>query len=293
MDSPTRTRVRLSNGLHLSVVTAGSPVNPAVLLLHGFPNSARGFRDLIPALAEVCYVVAPDLPGFGESDVLANATFDRMGVAIEELLVLLGVERRFIYVHDFGAPIAFDIAMRAPGKVLGLIVQNANAHESGFDDAWNATRAFWENPTADNERRATSHLTLEGLRDQYVANVPDDITVRISPETWELDWLTMNLPGHLAMQRRLVLDYGNYVARFGAIERYLRDHQPAAVLLWGRHDNFFNLAEVQSWMQDLPRMDVHVLDAGHLLLETRAADVARIMLDFIKKVMHQAMLSER
>jgi pimeloyl-ACP methyl ester carboxylesterase len=141
---------------------------------------------------------------------------------------------------------------------------------------------LWSNPTPENEAAATTHLTFEGTRDQYVAGVPPDVASRISPQGWEEDWRIMRLPGRMDMQRALLKDYGNYVARFEEIADYLKRRQPPALMLWGRHDVYFDLAEIVSWMQDLPRMEAHVFDGGHLLLETHAASAASLMLDFIE-----------
>jgi pimeloyl-ACP methyl ester carboxylesterase len=139
------------------------------------------------------------------------------------------------------------------------------------------------NPDAKNEALATAHLTLEGTRDTYISGVPADVAQRIPAGHWEEDWQAMTLPGHMETQRALIKDYGNYAARFDAIAQYLDRWQPPALMIWGRHDVFFDLAEVLSWMRALPRMEAHVLDAGHLLLETHAAAAVSLMLDFIRR----------
>jgi pimeloyl-ACP methyl ester carboxylesterase len=287
MRSGSRERMRLSGGTELSYITAGDRSSPAVLLLHGFPSSARTFRDVVSELLEVAYVVAPDLPGFGESDVLPEVSFRAFGQSISELLDRLAVGPRYIYLHDFGAPVGLHIAMEAPENVLGLIVQNANAHRSGLGPQWAETMAFWSQPTVDNEAAATGHLTFEGTRDQYLAGVPADVAKRIPAESWEEDWRVMSLPGRMDTQRALIADYGHYVASFDAITEYLTRWQPPALLVWGRHDAFFDLAEVLSWMQSLPRMEAHVFHAGHFLLETHAPEAVSLMLDFIRRTQQE------
>ncbi|TWG90653.1 pimeloyl-ACP methyl ester carboxylesterase [Mesorhizobium sp. J18] len=239
------------------------------------------FRAVVPELSRAAYVIAPDLPGFGESGVLQTVSFAAFGEAISELLDRLKIGARYIYLHDFGAPVGFHLAMKQPELVSGLIIQNANAHRTGFGPQWAATQAYWSLPSEENEAAATAHLTFEGTRDQYVANVPPDVAARIPAASWEEDWRVMCLPGRMDTQRALIADYGNYVARFGAIAQYLARRQPPSLLLWGRHDAFFELAEVLSWMQALPRMEAHIFDAGHFLLETHAADAGSLMLDFI------------
>jgi pimeloyl-ACP methyl ester carboxylesterase len=278
---PVRQRFRLSCGTDLAFITAGDPSAPAMLLLHGFPSSANMFREIIPELSRAAYVIAPDLPGHGGSDVLPETSFPAFGAAISELLDHLAVGPRYVYLHDFGAPVGFHIAIQAPERVLGLVIQNANAHRSGLGPEWAATQAFWSKPTAENEAAATAHLTRDGIRDQYFSKVPADIAARIPAELWEEDWRVLNLPGRMAMQRKLVADYGHYVEKFDRIADYLARWQPRSLMLWGRHDAYFNLAETQSWMQALPRMEAHVFDAGHMLLETHAAEAASLMLEFV------------
>lgn len=284
MNTVTRSSIKLTGGAELSFVTAGDKRRPAALLIHGFPSSANTFRSITPILADVAYVIAPDMPGFGSSDVLRNATFDGYAAALVELLDHLNVGERYVYLHDFGAPVGLRIAMDNPELVRGLIIQNANAHRTGFGPQWKDTLAFWSHPDSGNEAAATAHLTLDGTRDQYVAGVPDEVARKISPSVWEEDWRVMSQPGRLAAQRSLIADYGNYVARFDSIADYLRTHQPPALMVWGRHDAFFDLAETLSWMEDLPRMEAHILDGGHFLLETHVTPAATLVKDFIERI---------
>lgn len=280
-----RQSITLSGGTELYYLAAGDPSKPAILLLHGFPNSAQGFRDVIPVLASHAYVIAPDLPGFGQSDPLPEVSFGAFAEAVIELVDRLEVGQRFIYLHDFGAPVGLRIAMQAPGSLLGLIVQNANAHRTGFGPAWADTMTFWANPTPQNEAAATVHLTADGVRDQYIAGVPEDVAAAISPERWQEDWRVMCLPGRMSTQRALVSDYGKYVESFDRIDAFLTEHEPPALMLWGRHDAYFDIAETLSWMRALPRMEAHIFDGGHLLLETHSAQAAPLMVDFIRRTM--------
>ncbi len=267
----------------MAVRVAGKKENPALVLLHGFPSSSDSFRDVIGPLAEQCFVVAPDLPGFGNSEPIERPSFSRFADVIEGVLEQLGVRTFYLYLHDFGAAVGLHLATRAPERILGLIVQNANAHESGLGPQWAATRAFWAEPTQETATAATAHLTFEGTRDQYVGGVPEDIAARIDPLRWEEDWRVLSLPGRLEMQRALVLDYASHVARFGEIAAYLERLQPEALMLWGRHDAFFELEETLSWMRALPRMQAHVFDGPHFLLETHAAECAALMLEFVRR----------
>jgi pimeloyl-ACP methyl ester carboxylesterase len=283
MISSTQQRLRLSGGTELSFITAGDASNPALLLLPGFPSSSRQFRDVIPGLARVAHVIVADLPAHGQSDPLPAPTFEAFSGAIQELLDHLAIGQRFIYLHDWGACVGLLIAMAKPELVSGLIIQNANAHRTGFGPLWDATLEFWSNPTKENETKATSHLTFEFTREQYTGGLPEEVAAMIKAEPWVEDWRVMNLPGRMETHRALIADYKNHVARFGAIADYLKKRQPPALLLWGRHDPFFDIAETLSWMQDLPRMEAHIFDGGHFLLETHAEAALALMADFIQR----------
>ena len=272
------------DNVSLSVTLAGAETAPGLLLLHGVPNASRMFLPVIPELAPHCRIVAPDLPGFGGSDVIENATFDRFGNLVEKLLDGLGVDKLFIYLHDFGAPVGLEIAMRRPERVLGLIIQNANAHATGQGPGWEQTLAFWTKPTPENTKATFAHLTFEGTRAQYVESVPDDVAALMDPKDWEEDWRVMSLPGRLELQKDLVRDYKHHIARYPEIAAYLKAHQPPALMLWGRHDPYFALAETQSWLEDLPRMEAHILDGPHLLLETHAEICGMLMRRFVLRV---------
>jgi pimeloyl-ACP methyl ester carboxylesterase len=254
---PVRQRFQLSSGAELSFISAGETSKPGLLLLHGFPGSAGYFRDVIPELAQVNHVIAPDLPGFGESDVLPDPSFRGFGQAVSELLDRLAVGPRYLYLHDFGAPAGFHIAMQAPERVLGIIVQNGNAHRSGLGPQWDPVIAYWTRPNPENEAAATAHLTFEGVRNGYLGGMPPEVAARVPAEVWEDDWRVMQLPGRMETQRALVADYANYVAQFEAIAQYLARWQPPALMMWGRHDPFFELDEILSWMRALPRMEAH------------------------------------
>ena len=271
------------DGVELAVRLAGDRSKPALLLLHGFPSSSATFRDVIGPLAQDCFVIAPDLPGYGNSEPIGNPGFSRFADLIDGLLARLGVDAVHLYLHDYGAPVGLHLATRSPGRVRSLIIQNANAHESGMGPSWAATREFWDDPTPGHEAAATAHLNVDGVRDQYIGGIPEDIARRIDAARWEEDWRIMSLPGRLALQRALVRDYRSHVARFREIAAYLERHQPPALMLWGRHDIFFDLDEILSWMRALPRMEAHILDGPHFLLETHAAECAALMRAFLRK----------
>lgn len=283
MNKPEPVAIEI-DGTELAVCLAGNRDSPALLLIHGFPASSRSFRNVIGTLSLSCFVVAPDLPGFGGSEPIERPSFARFADKLEALLAKLEIESFHLHLHDYGAAVGLHLATRTPQRIRSLVVQNANVHESGIDSAWAATRKYWDDPTPEHEARATEHLTFEGTRDQYIGGVPADIAGRIDPRLWEEDWRIMSLPGRLEMQRALVLDYRNHVGRFEEIAGYLEHWQPPALMLWGRHDSFFALDETLSWMKALPRMEAHILDGPHFLLETHAAQCAALMNDFLMRM---------
>jgi pimeloyl-ACP methyl ester carboxylesterase len=213
-------------GTRMAARLAGEAGRPAVLLIHGSPCSSRSFRKVIPLLAESCFVIAPDLPGYGQSEPIQPTSFSRFADKIEALLAKLEVESFYLYLHDFGAPVGLCLATRAPQRIRGLIIQNGNAHESGLGPAWDATRSFWADPTPNREAEAITHLNFEGTRNVYVGGVPADIAERMDPGQWEEDWRIMSLPGRFEKERALVLDYRSHVARLGEIAAYLEQWHP-------------------------------------------------------------------
>lgn len=276
---------RKVDGVDLFYREAGHRDAPGLLLLHGQPCSSFYFRNVIGPLAEVAHVVAPDLPGFGFTEAPDNYpyTFEAMGRTIEALCDELGLDRYFLYVHDFGSAVAYNLALRHPDRVLGLIIQNGNAHEEGLGPTWEPSRTYWADPTAENRARMPEWLNAEGVRNTYVGGIPERLIPLVAPDGWHLDWERMSQPGRVDIQFRIFEDYAAHVSRFPAIADYHRTYQPPALLLWGRHDPYFEVDEVMAFARDLEQLDMHVLDGTHLLLETHPQHCAALMQDFIRK----------
>ncbi|WP_105403340.1 alpha/beta fold hydrolase [Neorhizobium sp. T7_12] len=271
------------DGVNLFYREAGRRDAPGVLLLHGQPSSSYSFRDVISPLASVARVVAPDLPGFGFTEAPDDYeyTFDAMARTVDALTREIGLERFFLYIHDFGAPVAYYLALARPDRVLGLIIQNGNAHEEGLGPVWEASKAYWAEPTLENRANLPEWLNFEGVRHTYVGDIPDRLKPQFAPEGWHLDWERMSRPGLVEIQFRIFSDYGRYVARFPEISAYHRDHQPPALLIWGRHDPYFELDEVMAYARELNRLDMHIYDGAHLLLETHHQECAALICEFI------------
>ncbi|MFC0626383.1 alpha/beta fold hydrolase [Kribbella deserti] len=280
----TRHRSREADGLQIHYREAGVPSSTAVLLLHGFPTSSYSFREVMPTLGEHAYVIAPDLPGFGFSDAPTDYTFERLSYVIEALVADLGIERYVLYVTDFGTPVGYFLAMRHPERVLALVVQNGNTHEDGLNEAWDAPRRFWADPSEENRAALPEWLNFPGTRDQYLGGLRQELRELQPPESWHLDWGRLSRPGNIDLQFQLFYDYRNHVARFADIAAYHQEHQPPCLLLWGRHDPFFDIAEVLAYHRDMAALDAHIYDGGHMLLETHAAEVADLLVTFVNDV---------
>jgi pimeloyl-ACP methyl ester carboxylesterase len=279
----TRHRVVEVDGVKLFYREAGRPDAPGLLLLHGQPGSSYSFRRVISPVSEVARVIAPDLPGFGFTEAPGNYeyTFEAMARTIDALTREIGLDRFFLYVHDFGAPVAYYLALAHPDRVLGLIIQNGNAHEEGLGPTWDASKAYWAHPTPENRARLPEWLNFEGVRHTYVGGIPERLKPLFAPEGWHFDWERMNRPGLIEIQFRIFADYARHVARFPQISAYHRQHQPAALMLWGRHDPYFQIDEVLAYGRELERLDMHIYDGTHLLLETHHQECAGLMREFI------------
>ncbi len=274
------------DGVDLFYREAGRPDAPGLLLLHGQPCSSHYFRHVMGPLAQVARVVAPDLPGFGFTEAPEDYpyTFQAMAQTVEALTREIGMERFFLYVHDFGAPVAYSLALAHPERVLGLIIQNGSCHEEGMGPTWIPSRAYWADPTPENRAKLPDWLNFEGVRHTYVGDIPDRLKPLVAPEGWHLDWERMSRPGRVEVQFRIFADYDRYVARFPEISAYHRRRQPPALLLWGRHDPYYQLQEVLAYARELERLDMHIYDGTHLLLETHHQECAALMRAFILDV---------
>ena len=284
----TRHRTINIDGVDVFFREAGHRGSPGLLLVHGQPCSSFYFRNIIGPLSEAAHVVAPDLPGFGFTEAPENYpyTFDAMAETIDALLREVGMDRFFLYVHDFGSPVAYALAMKYPERVLGLVIQNGNAHEEGLGASWEPVKSYWADPTPENLAKIPEWLNFEGVKHTYVGDIPERLLPFIAPDGWHLDWERMSQPGRIDIQLRIFSDYSAHVARFPACQAYHRNHQPPALLFWGRHDPYYDIAEADAYARDLDRIDTHVFDGTHLLLETHHDECARLMHDFIIDVQH-------
>lgn len=271
------------DGLNVFYREAGSLDKPKLLLLHGFPSSGHMFRDLIPLLSDSFHIVAPDLPGFGLSDMPPREqfayTFDHIADVIDRFTEVVGFDRFAVYVFDYGAPTGFRLAVKHPERITAIISQNGNAYEEGLSDGWNPIRAYWQDPSQANRDALRAFLAPETTRWQYVHGVADEALV--SPDGIALDNYYLARPGAHDVQLDLFLDYQSNVALYPTFQVYFRTHRPRFLAVWGKHDPFFLPPGAEAFKRDIPDARVQFVDTGHFALETHAKDIAHAIREFL------------
>jgi pimeloyl-ACP methyl ester carboxylesterase len=277
--APAQIHYRTVNiaGTQIFYREAGNPDSPTILLLHGFPTSSHMFRDLIPLLADRYHLVAPDYPGFGYSarpDVGQFVyTFDHLAEIMEGFVDALGLKRYALYMQDFGGPVGFRLATNRPTQVRALIIQNANAYEEGVSDGVrDVVLRYWKEKTPQTEARLKELFELPVTKKQYLEGAADPSLV--SPDAWEHAQWGMDRPGDKAIQFALHANYGSNIERYEEWHAYFRDHQPPALIVWGKGDFVFTPAGAEAYRKDLKYVELHMLNAGHFALETSASEIA-------------------
>ncbi|MFG2058620.1 alpha/beta fold hydrolase [Micromonospora sp. NPDC048930] len=282
----TRHRTLEVQGQQVFYREAGDPTRPTLVLLHGFPTSSHMFRNLIAALADEYHLVAPDHVGFGQSSAPPVDRFDYSFEKLTEITLAfldrLGLDRFALYLHDYGAPIGLRIASRNPERVTALITQSGNAYVDGFTPFWEVLFAHAKDRQT-HEPAVRQLLDLEATRWQYTHGVPADRLDLVAPETWLLDQAGLDRPGNREIQLQLFWDYQFNLGAYPAFQEYFRQHQPPALITWGRHDEIFGAAGAEAYRRDLPEAELHLLDTGHFALETHGAEIAALIRDFLPR----------
>ncbi|MNT07256.1 Haloalkane dehalogenase [compost metagenome] len=271
------------DGLNVFYREAGAVGAPKLLLLHGFPSSSHMFRDLIPLLADHFHIVAPDLPGFGRTDMPSrndfNYTFDNMANVIDRFTDVVGFDRYAMYVFDYGAPTGFRLAVKRPERISAIISQNGNAYEEGLSEGWNPIQAYWRDPSEENRAALRTLLTPETTLWQYTHGVSD--ATAVSPDGYTLDDFYLARPDADEIQLDIFGDYKSNVALYPTFQAYFRTHQPPFLAVWGKNDPFFLPAGATAFKRDIPDADIRFFDTGHFALETHAEEIATAIQSFL------------
>jgi pimeloyl-ACP methyl ester carboxylesterase len=273
------------DGFNIFFRQAGPKDARVLLLLHGFPTAGHMFRDLIPQLADQFHVVAPDLPGFGQSDMPERTkfsyTFDNIARVIDRFTEVIGLGRFAIYVFDYGAPTGFRLAMRHPERITAIISQNGNAYVEGLSEGWNPIRAYWQDPSEANRAALRTFLSRETTIWQYTHGVAD--TSSVSPDGYSLDNFYLARPGADEVQLDLFGDYKSNVALYPEFQAYFRKHKPLFLAAWGKNDPFFLPPGAEAFKRDIPSADVRFFDTGHFALETHCDEIAVVIREFLDR----------
>jgi pimeloyl-ACP methyl ester carboxylesterase len=273
-------RTATVDGFKIFYRQAGAPEAPKLLLLHGFPTAGHMFRDLIPLLADRFNIIAPDLPGFGNSDLPGRGcTFERIADTIDRFTEVVGFDHYALYVFDYGAPTGFRLAVRHPDRITAIISQNGNAYDEGLSDGWNPIRAYWQDASPANREALRAFLKPETTAWQYTYGAPD--ATKVSPDGYSLDNFYLSRAGADEVQLDLFGDYKSNVALYPTFQTYFRTHRPPLLAAWGKNDPFFLPAGAEAFKRDIPNAVVRFFDTGHFALETHAAEIAAAIRDFL------------
>lgn len=273
------------DGLTIAYREAGDPENPTLLLLHGFPTSSHMFRNLIPELADSYHVIAPDYPGFGASDMPDAANYDYSFANTAEIVTKLidskGVEDYSVYLMDYGAPVGFRMFAEHPERVTGFIIQNGNAYDEGLREFWDPIKAYWSEPSVANGDALRAFLTLDATKWQFTHGVGD--VSKVSPDNfWHVQYL-LDRPGNQEVQLEMFLDYGTNVPEYPKWQALFREHQPPALIVWGKNDYIFPAEGAHPYKADLKDVEFHLLDTGHFALEEYGSEIASEIRDFLQR----------
>jgi len=283
MRYPTSYRTIQIDGLRIFYREAGPADAKTILLLHGLPTSSRQFEPLFARLADRYHLVAPDYPGFGHSDWPAPKkfayTFDHIAEIMNGFTEKLGLRRYTLYMHDYGGPVGFRMALSHSERIDKLIVQNAVAHNESLGENWKARRAFWADRAANEALLRTNLLSLATTRTRHVGNDPRP--ERYDPDLWTDEFYFLNQPGQAEIQSDLFYDYRTNVEAYPKWQSWLREKQPRLLVIWGKYDLSFDLGEAELYRKDVPTAEVDVLEAGHFALDTAADQIAALVGDFV------------
>ncbi|MEV0618256.1 alpha/beta hydrolase [Nonomuraea sp. NPDC050404] len=287
LSAPLAHRTIDIDGIETFYREAGPPDAPVFLLPHGYPCSSYEFRNLMPALGDRWRLLAPDLPGFGYSATPDDFsyTFDGYAAFLERFTQVMGLSRYAIYLHDYGSQFGFRLALRAPGRVAALVIQNGDIYEDELGPKYDWLKEFWANPTDEGRAKMAQNVSEDGFRGEFVGELPAHLAERVSPDLWTLHWALMNTPQRRRNVVGLFEDQATTLGRFPEEQAYLRDHRPPTLIVWGPHDGYMPEGSARAYLRDLPDAELHLLDAGHWALETSLEEIVPLVRDFLGRTL--------
>jgi pimeloyl-ACP methyl ester carboxylesterase len=274
------------NGLNIFYREAGPANGPVLFLLHGVPTSSRMYQPMLESSLSAKYrLIAPDFPGFGHSSWPSPGefgyTFDNLAQVMEDFADALKLSRYTFFLHDYGGPVGLRVAVAHPEKVQAIIIQNAVSHEEGLSPLWGARRAFWQERASHEAEFRKTFLSLEATRNRHVGTSPHP--EHLDPDTWTDEFYFLNQPGQADIQTELFYNYQTNVKSYPAWQKWLRDHQPPLLVIWGKYDASFTVAGAQAYKRDVPGAEVHILEAGHFGLDEKAGEIIALTGDFLTR----------
>jgi len=274
------------DGVDMFYREAGPKDAPTVLLLHGFPSSSRMYEPLMPLLAPELHLVAPDYPGFGNSATPAPEryayTFDSLARSIQLFTDALHLDRYVLFMADYGGPVGLRLAMARPEKLMGMVIQNAVAHEEGLGPLWETRKAFWQDRAQHEASLRANLASPDALKLRHVGTSPNQH--RYDPDNWRDEEHFLARPGQAAIQTDLFYDYRTNLQAYPRWQAWLREHRPPMLVTWGKYDPSFTVAGAHAYQRDVPDAEVHVLEAGHFALEEASDEIAALTLRFVQQV---------
>ncbi len=260
--------------------------SPRIVLLHGLPSSSHMFRDVITRLEGRFHLLAPDYPGFGNSDCPDPEkfpyTFDNVSKRVERFLETLGVFPFTLYMHGAGVPVGMRIATNHPDWIESLVIQNGNIYEEGFTKVWDPVRNFWKDRNKETEAAVRGWFTRDWLMWHHTDGVRD--VERINPDTWALELGYLGRPGSDRILVDLLYDYRKNIDLYATWQAYFREHQPPTLVLWGRNDAIFSKEGALAYHRDLMDVELHLLDTGHFALDDYCDEIAQHVTAFVDRV---------
>jgi pimeloyl-ACP methyl ester carboxylesterase len=284
-DAPATVYYRTAtvDGLKIFYREAGPANAPVILLLHGFPSSSRMFDSLLPTLGKRYHLIAPDYPGFGHSDApdpkTFAYTFDHLTAVTDDFASQLGLTRYTLYLQDYGGPIGFRIAMKHPERVQGIIIQNAVSHEVGLSPLWETRKAFWRDRKSNEAALRANFFSFDSVRGRHIGSDPHPEA--LNPDLWSDEFAFLSRPGEADIQLDLFYDYQTNVQNYPNFQKYMRERQPAMLVVWGKYDPSFTVEGAKAYANDVPSAEVHILDAGHFALDQKSPEIIALVDTFM------------